>query len=260
MNPPEYCIRANNYSNSERNALFYKYWAQQLLGAEEDAQAAVNVVVELGCGSGFSTEIFNGYFKPAQYFGVDLSAAMLRIAQSNPACHRVEFLNEKAESTSLQSGIADRVVSSFAFHWFDAEAALREMYRLLRPGGRALLVIPTVSGARACASGNVLLRRVFLRTLRQRALVRTSSIGMSMDALSGPIDRSNLSLISCDEVEHVESFDGAEILWSTMDSRGSLKAIFGVDRTELDLPNEPMGPLDFSWRVLNLILEKDRAV
>jgi len=40
-----------------------------------------------------------------------------------------------AESLPLRAGSVDAVAVAQAFHWFDAGAALRDLHRVLRPGG-----------------------------------------------------------------------------------------------------------------------------
>jgi ubiquinone/menaquinone biosynthesis C-methylase UbiE len=46
-----------------------------------------------------------------------------------------EALAGTAEAIPLPSASVDAVVAGQAFHWFDAEVALREIQRVLRPGG-----------------------------------------------------------------------------------------------------------------------------
>jgi SAM-dependent methyltransferase len=48
---------------------------------------------------------------------------------------RVEAIAGTAEDIPLPDGAVDAVIVGAAFHWFDAEAALAEIHRVLRPGG-----------------------------------------------------------------------------------------------------------------------------
>ena len=52
----------------------------------------------------------------------------------------IEMLEGTAEAIPLASGSTDAVTVAQAFHWFDEEAALAEIRRVLRHGGRLALV------------------------------------------------------------------------------------------------------------------------
>lgn len=52
----------------------------------------------------------------------------------------VEVLDGTAEEIPLGDGSVDVVTVAQAFHWFDAPAALGELRRVLKPGGRLVLV------------------------------------------------------------------------------------------------------------------------
>lgn len=89
--------------------------------------------VDLGCGTG----IFSRLLASAGWrvTGVEPNAAMASLAQED-----FSPVPGTAESTGLPEACADLVTAAQAFHWFDPVASRREMERLLRPGGKILLV------------------------------------------------------------------------------------------------------------------------
>ena len=52
----------------------------------------------------------------------------------------VDAFDGTAESIPLPDGSVDAITCGQAFHWFRTEEALREMHRVLRPGGGVALV------------------------------------------------------------------------------------------------------------------------
>jgi len=92
-------------------------------------------VVDLGAGTGISSRLLAAH--GAEVIAVEPNAAMREGAAPAP---NVTWVARTAEDTGLPDASADLVTAFQAFHWFDAEAAIAEMRRLLRPGGRAALV------------------------------------------------------------------------------------------------------------------------
>lgn len=68
---------------------------------------------------------------------VEPTDAMRAAAEAHP---RVRWHPGKAERTGLPSGRFDVVVCAQAFHWFETAAALDEFARLLKPGGRLVIL------------------------------------------------------------------------------------------------------------------------
>jgi SAM-dependent methyltransferase len=52
----------------------------------------------------------------------------------------IAVLGGAAERLPLNDGFVDAVTVGQAFHWFDADAALREIHRVLKPGGGLALI------------------------------------------------------------------------------------------------------------------------
>jgi SAM-dependent methyltransferase len=103
-------------------------------------------VVDLDAGTGLSTVIWAGH--TGTVTAVEPSAEMRALASRRIAGaardgrapaggRRTEFAlsGGTAETTGLPDGCADIVTASQAMHWFDADRALPEIARLLRPGG-----------------------------------------------------------------------------------------------------------------------------
>jgi ubiquinone/menaquinone biosynthesis C-methylase UbiE len=61
-------------------------------------------------------------------------------AQAATAVPAATLLDGTAESIPLDDGSVDVVTVAQAFHWFDAPAALAEIARVLRPGGRLAIL------------------------------------------------------------------------------------------------------------------------
>lgn len=87
-------------------------------------------VLDVGCGTGLACAplIENGF----NVTGVDISATMLDRARAHfPDAH---FVQAPAEDLPFQQQQFDAAISAQAFHHFDRTAAMREVFRVLRPG------------------------------------------------------------------------------------------------------------------------------
>jgi SAM-dependent methyltransferase len=74
----------------------------------------------------------------------DLTAQMLAVVQREASARRlgnITTVQGMAEELPFPDAHFDRVISRYsAHHWHDVPAALRELQRVLKPGGQALLI------------------------------------------------------------------------------------------------------------------------
>lgn len=101
-------------------------------------------VLDLGCGAGMDSLLAAHRVGPAgMVIGVDATQEMLEKARRNADganLTNVEFRHGDAESVPVASGTVDTVISNGVFNLcLDKPRVLREVLRVLRPGGRLLM-------------------------------------------------------------------------------------------------------------------------
>ncbi|MFK8025467.1 MAG: class I SAM-dependent methyltransferase [Ilumatobacter sp.] len=103
-------------------------------------------ILDLGCGTGQLTERLREKFPSSELVGVDLSDGMLEKAADRT--HATGFIRGNAQALPLAARTLDVVTCTESFHWYDdQEAAVAELARLLRPGGRLVIAsIAAVTG------------------------------------------------------------------------------------------------------------------
>jgi SAM-dependent methyltransferase len=100
-----------------------------------------SVLIDVGCGTGISSRPFA--LRGIAVVGIEPNAAMRAQAEAEPLPPGTPvpvYRDGRAEATGLPDAVADAVLSAQAFHWFDADAALREFHRILEPRGWVVLM------------------------------------------------------------------------------------------------------------------------
>jgi SAM-dependent methyltransferase len=135
-------------------------WPRQLVQA---AQLAPGMeVLDVACGTGALTLAVAEAVAPGGHVtGVDLNEGMLAVARGKSAS--IEWQKAAAEVLPFDRASFDAVVSQFGLMFFvDRSAALREMWRVLRPGGHlAIAVWATLRECPGYARMVALLARLF---------------------------------------------------------------------------------------------------
>lgn len=104
------------------------------LAADLADKAAPARLLDAGCGTGYACRLLRARFPSAEYFALDLSAAMLQRVDA-PG----RRLAGDLEHLPLADASIDLYWSSLAVQWCDLGRALAEARRVLRPGGRLAL-------------------------------------------------------------------------------------------------------------------------
>jgi SAM-dependent methyltransferase len=99
-----------------------------------------NVIADVGSGTGISSELFlrNGN----AVIGVEPNREMREAGDEllKPKYPNFRSVDGTAEATKLGAASVDFIVAGQAFHWFDPEGARAEFRRILKPGGRVVLM------------------------------------------------------------------------------------------------------------------------
>ncbi len=140
-------------------ALFQE-WADRV--AEAAQLQPGQRVLDVACGTGVLARAAAERVRPTgSVVGLDINPGMLAVAgKKAPA---IEWKQGQAEALPFEDGSFDAVISQFGLMFFqDRSAAIREMGRVLRPGGQlAVAVWDTLENTPGYATMTALLNRLF---------------------------------------------------------------------------------------------------
>jgi len=112
--------------------------ADRLVAALPDGVLAH--IADIGCGTGFASFAMHRSRGTVRVSGIDASAEMIAVMRDAAARVAPDLELDLAVGDAAHLPFADdsvdAAISTMAFHWFpDKEAAVREMARVVRPGG-----------------------------------------------------------------------------------------------------------------------------
>jgi len=148
---PDFQRRIQRYG-WDRAARYYEAgWQEQLWPAQENLLAETNPVpgekvLDVSCGTGLITLPVAKLIQPdGAVAGVDLSDGMIKEARTrarNQKLNHISFKREDAEALGFPDNSFDVAVCSLGMMYFpDPVQAVREMYRVLASGGRAVTLV-----------------------------------------------------------------------------------------------------------------------
>jgi SAM-dependent methyltransferase len=119
-------------------------------------------VLDIACGTGVLAIAANDAVKPnGSVVGLDLNPGMLAVARRKAP--QIDWHESPAEALAFDDASFDAVVSQFGLMFFqDKPQAIREIVRVLRPGGRfAIAVWDSLDRVPGYAAATQLLSRLF---------------------------------------------------------------------------------------------------
>lgn len=168
---------AYDFMNHAMTGFLDRRWARKLV--DEAVKTEPRDIIDLATGTGDIAFALAARLPGAHVIGLDLSAGMLECARQKAAGvklgQKIEFIQADGLHTGLPDGCADVITIAYGVrNYADIAAGYREMYRLLRPGGRVcVLELSTPASALPNAfyrfySGKVIpaMGRLFTRDIR----------------------------------------------------------------------------------------------
>ncbi|GAB3062690.1 class I SAM-dependent methyltransferase [Salinicoccus sesuvii] len=96
-------------------------------------------VADLGAGPGLLSKMLSD--KGAIVDAVEPSLELIEVGKQHIGSdQRINFTQSYAENTGLPSNSYDIVTVMRAWHWFDREATIEEIKRILKPGGHLIII------------------------------------------------------------------------------------------------------------------------
>ncbi len=121
-------------------AVLQREIADRLLTRLEVVRLRPQVILDIGCGTGYDLRQLSKRYPRARVVGLDIAETMARRARSRSGLWRrltgcSVFACGDAECMPVATASVDMVVSNLALQWCDPRIVFAEARRVLRPGG-----------------------------------------------------------------------------------------------------------------------------
>jgi len=110
-------------------------------------------ILEIGCGTGYFTRELTR--RGADIVAIDVSPDLLEIAKAKYSAPNVRYEIQNAYSLTYADAMFDSVVGSSILHHLEIEEALREIYRVLKPGGTVYFTEPNMLNPQIAMQKNI---------------------------------------------------------------------------------------------------------
>jgi trans-aconitate 2-methyltransferase len=135
------CLFGDSHTAAQRLQLLASVYQESTRAFLKHAAGSMHfhLVLDLGCGPGFTTHLINDTLFCDRVIGLDASAGFIKLARAT-AGERMSFLQHDITATPFPSGYADLIFSRFLLtHLRDPGAVVANWATQLEPSGLLLL-------------------------------------------------------------------------------------------------------------------------
>lgn len=154
----------------------YAWWGSRTSVAKARMQRRINLlrenldikpgnkILELGCGCGdFTIEVSNILDNKTLIYGVDLSEEQIKLAKERVTKTNVFLSVGNCTHSAFENNLFNFIIGKSVLHHLDLDKALKEIERILIPGGKIFFIEPNIHNPQVWLQYHV----PFLRKLNQ---------------------------------------------------------------------------------------------
>jgi len=110
-------------------------------------------VLEFGCGTGLLSREISSSCR--ELIAIDISDEFLETAKARSSQPNIVYLKIDAQDTHFENNSFDAVIGNSVLHHLDMEKSLREVFRLLKPGGNMVFAEPNMLNPQIIIQKNI---------------------------------------------------------------------------------------------------------